>query len=120
MCMSLACCASSQGSSNKKHLTRIGCNSTTCKKYAAATSAMQVMSALEKLSTRERFLNSQCEHLTAEYREAKEGLSQLQLHFNQKQDAAAELENELARVSQVRNMGKNMSNIYQTQTLSLS
>ena len=62
---------------------------------------MQVQSALEKLSTRERFLNSQCEHLTAEYREAKEALSQLQEHFNQKQDAAAELENELARVAQV-------------------
>ena len=62
---------------------------------------MQVMSALEKLSTRERFLNSQCEHLTAEYREAKEGLSELQTHYNQKQDAAAELENELARVAQV-------------------
>lgn len=62
---------------------------------------MQVMSAMEKLSTRERFLNSQCEHLTAEYREAKEALSQMQEHFNQKQDAAAELENELARVAQV-------------------
>lgn len=94
-----------KGAVAKTHLSRIGCNSTTCKRYTAATSvipAMQVMSALEKLSTRERFLNSQCEHLTAEYREAKEGLSQLQLHFNQKQDAAAELENELARVSQVR------------------
>ena len=62
---------------------------------------MQVVSALEKLSTRERFLNSQCEHLTAEYREAKEGLCRLQVHFNQKQDAAAELENGLARVDQV-------------------
>ena len=62
---------------------------------------MQVQSALEKLSTRERFLNSQCEHLTAEYREAKEALSQVQEQFNQKQDAAAELENELARVAQV-------------------
>ncbi|KAL3146305.1 Intraflagellar transport protein 57 [Trebouxia sp. C0010 RCD-2024] len=60
----------------------------------------EVMSAMEKLSTRERFLNSQCEHLTAEYREAKEALSQMQEHFNQKQDAAAELENELARVAQ--------------------
>lgn len=72
-----------------------------CAALRSNVSAMQVVSALEKLSTRERFLNSQCEHLTAEYREAKEGLSRLQLHFNQKQDAAAELENDLARVAQV-------------------
>ena len=63
--------------------------------------AMQVVSALEKLSTRERFLNSQCQNLTAEYREAKEVLSRLQMLFSQKQDAAAELENELAGVAQV-------------------
>ena len=59
------------------------------------------MTALDKLATRERFLNSQCEHLTAEYREAKEQLGQLQVQFSQKQDAAAEMENELARIVQV-------------------
>ncbi|DBA92114.1 hypothetical protein WJX77_005383 [Trebouxia sp. C0004] len=66
----------------------------------AALGAVQaeVSAALDKLATRERFLNSQCEHLTAEYRDAKEHLSQLQMQFNQKQDAAAELDNELTNV----------------------
>jgi len=62
---------------------------------------LQVSAALDKLATRERFLNSQCEHLTAEYRDAKEHLSQLQMQFNQKQDAAAELDNELTNVVKV-------------------
>ena len=58
-------------------------------------------SALDKLSTRERFLNSQCEHLTAEYRDAKEQLSEVQMLFNQKQDIAAELDSELSGVVKV-------------------
>ena len=62
---------------------------------------MQVTSALDKLSTREKFLNSQCEHLTAEYRDAKEQLSRLQLQFNIKQDAAAELDSQLTAVVRV-------------------
>jgi len=69
--------------------------------HAAHVTVVQVSSALDKLSTRERFLNSQCEHLTAEYRDAKEHLSQLQMQFNQKQDAAAELDNELTTVVKV-------------------
>ena len=59
---------------------------------------LQVSSALDKISTRERFLNSQCDHLTAEYREAKERLSRLQMQFSQKQDAAAEMDSELSQV----------------------
>ena len=62
---------------------------------------MKVMSALDKLATRERYLNSQCEHLTAEYRAASQHLTQLQMQLNQKQDAAAEQESELARITQV-------------------
>lgn len=58
-------------------------------------------SALDKLSTRERFLNSQCEHLTAEYRDAKEQLSEVQMLFSQKQDIAAELDSELTNVVKV-------------------
>lgn len=77
------------------------CTHRNCAALKYVVSAVQVVSALEKLSTRERFLNSQCEHLTAEYRVAKESLSRLQMHFNQKQDAAAMLESELARVVQV-------------------
>ena len=74
-----------------------------CRRDAMQTlMSSQVASAMDKLSTRERFLNLQCEHLTAEYREAKEHLSQLQMQFNQQQDAATELENELARVAQVK------------------
>lgn len=57
--------------------------------------------ALDKLSTRERFLNSQCEHLTAEYRDAKEQLSEVQMLFSQKQDIAAELDSELTSVVKV-------------------
>ena len=58
----------------------------------------QVSSALIKLSTRERFLNSQCMHLTTEYRDAKERMSELQMQLAQKQDAAADLDYQLTQV----------------------
>lgn len=62
---------------------------------------MQVSSALDKLSTRERFLNSQCQHLTAEYAEAKEHLSRLQAQYNKKQDAVNEQDMELGQILKV-------------------
>lgn len=80
-------------------------NNTECAALSVVSpfiSVLQVSAALDKLATRERFLNSQCEHLTAEYRDAKDHLSQLQMQFNQKQDAAAELDNELTNVIKVR------------------
>lgn len=62
---------------------------------------MQVAASLDKLSTRERFLNTQCHHLTAEYAEAKEQLSRLQVQYNQKQDAVNEQDMELGRIMKV-------------------
>lgn len=62
----------------------------------------QVSSALDKLSTRERFLNSQCKGLTSDYAEAKENLSQLQKRYNQKQDAVAQQDMELAQIMKVK------------------
>lgn len=80
------------------------CNNTECAALSILSHSigvLQVSAVLTKLATRERFLNSQCEHLTAEYRDAKEHLSQLQVQFNQRQDAAAELDNELTNVVKV-------------------
>lgn len=57
--------------------------------------------ALDKLSTRERFLNSQCQQLTTEYADAKEHLSRLQVQYNQKQDAVNEQDMELGRIIKV-------------------
>lgn len=63
---------------------------------------LQVSSALDKLSTRERFLNSQCQHLTTEYAEAKEHLSRLQAQYNLKQDAVNEQDMELGQIIKVK------------------
>ena len=63
---------------------------------------LQVSSALDKLSTRERFLNSQCQHLTTEYAEAKEHLSRLQVQYNLKQDAVNEQDMELGQIIKVK------------------
>ena len=46
-------------------------------------------------------MNSQCKGLTSDYAEAKEQLLQLQRRYNQKQDAVAQQDMELAQVMKV-------------------
>ena len=63
---------------------------------------LQVTSTLDKLAMRERFVNTQCEHMIVEYQRAREHLAQLQQQYSQKQDAVGDTDNELARVARVR------------------
>ena len=78
---------------------------------------LQVSSALDKLSTRERFLNSQCRGLTTDYAEAKEHLLQLQKQYNQKQDAVAQQDMELAQIMKVKVESMSLRSFVATQTL---
>jgi len=60
----------------------------------------EVNGALEKINTREKFINAQFEHLTREYRAVREQLAQIQERYNKSTEAVAELTNELAHVSE--------------------
>ncbi|KAK9824536.1 hypothetical protein WJX72_011163 [[Myrmecia] bisecta] len=59
----------------------------------------EAATALDKLATRERFLNSQLESLTLDYREAHEQLAKLQADYHQKQNSLAMMDNELAHIT---------------------
>ena len=54
---------------------------------------------LEKLQTRERFINSQLEAFAARYRDEKQRQSELEEKYSSKSEEVAQLTNELARVS---------------------
>ncbi|KAK3239465.1 hypothetical protein CYMTET_16032 [Cymbomonas tetramitiformis] len=60
----------------------------------------EVTGALEKITTREKFVNNQFEHLTREYRAVREQLAQVQERYNKSTENVAELTNELAHVSE--------------------
>lgn len=57
-------------------------------------------SALEKISTREKFVNNQLEHLTSEYRAVREQLEQVQQRYNKTTENVAELTSELGHISE--------------------
>eukprot|EP00899_Mesostigma_viride_P016161 jgi/Mesvir1/24546/Mv21884-RA.1 len=59
-----------------------------------------VTSALEKISTRENMINSQFEHLTQEYRDARGRLSDIQAKYNASNDRVTDLANELASLGE--------------------
>jgi len=61
---------------------------------------VEVTSALEKISTREKFVNNQLEHLTSEYRAVREQLEQVQQRYNKTTENVAELTSELGHISE--------------------
>ena len=62
--------------------------------------AADVASALDKIETRERFVNDQMEPLTAEYRRERERLDDAQARYDASSETVSDLTNELARVSE--------------------
>lgn len=62
--------------------------------------AADVGGALEKISTREKFINAQLEPLTQQYQVQREQLNGVQERYNKSTEAVADLTNELARVSE--------------------
>lgn len=62
--------------------------------------AADVAQMLEKIETREKYVNNQLEPLCAEYQHHRENLNQTQERYNKSTEAVADLTNELARVSE--------------------
>jgi estrogen-related receptor beta like 1 len=62
--------------------------------------AADVASVLDKIETRERFVNDQMEPLTAEYRRERERLDDARARYNASSETVSDLTNELARVSE--------------------
>mmetsp|Transcript_39173 Transcript_39173/g.97041 ORF Transcript_39173/g.97041 Transcript_39173/m.97041 type:complete len:223 (+) Transcript_39173:19-687(+) len=62
--------------------------------------ADDVAQILEKIATRERFVNSQLEPLAQEFQVHRENLNGVQERYNKSTEAVADLTNELARVSE--------------------
>eukprot|EP00873_Tetraselmis_striata_P036081 jgi/Tetstr1/456345/TSEL_043081.t1 len=60
----------------------------------------EVSSELEKVATRERFLNSQFDALIMEYRLVRERLGEVQERYGKSSEAISELTNELGRVTE--------------------
>ncbi|GBG73951.1 hypothetical protein CBR_g17666 [Chara braunii] len=60
----------------------------------------EVASALEKLGTREKYINTQLDQLTQEYRAVRNRLSEVQDKHNKSMVNVSELTNELARVTE--------------------
>ncbi|GAQ80546.1 intraflagellar transport protein 57 [Klebsormidium nitens] len=60
----------------------------------------EVAAALEKLSTREKYINSQFVELTQDYRTKRDVLSEKQEAYNKSMDSIAKLTDELAHISE--------------------
>jgi len=60
----------------------------------------EVASALEKIDSREKFVNTQLEHLTSDYRTCREQLSAVQERYNKGTENVGELGNELAHMNE--------------------
>lgn len=62
--------------------------------------AIDLSGALDKIITREKFINSQLEPLTQQYQVQREQLSTIQERYNKSTESVADLTNELARISE--------------------
>jgi len=60
----------------------------------------EVATALEKIDSREKFVNTQLEHLTREYRTCRENMALIQERYNKSTENVAELTNELAHLNE--------------------
>ena len=69
-------------------------------KTALEKVAFGVEDSVEKLATREKYINHQFENLTSEYRAAREQLATVQEKYNINAEKLAEKTNELARISE--------------------
>ena len=75
------------------------------KSFPEAKSALEkvrlaVEDSVEKLGTREKYINHQFENLTSEYRSVREQLGVVQEKYNRNAEVLAEKTNELARISE--------------------